>query len=142
MDIINFFLINNFFFKFYLCMILLLNTFVFYKFIFEIFYNNKMNNKNNNIENLDEKKYCLMYKKLVKISKNPIIFEYQLEQIKKISINSIKFIEYKDYIKTINVNKNLLLLKYHKQIDKILIDKKYEKKNINDIIIKLFCINF
>lgn len=148
MDIINFFLKYNFIFKYYLCFILFFNLMMFYNFTFKILKKNKINNKLNLTNNIN---LSSMFKKLTKISNNPIIFEYQLEQINKIDSNSKKFIQYKNnfiniYEEKKNDNikkeKNFLIYKYYKKIKNKLINKKYNMKDIDDIIIKLLCINF
>lgn len=139
MDIINFFLKYNFIFKYYLCIILFFNLMMFYNFTFKILKKNKINNKLNLTNNIN---LSSMFKKLTKISNNPIIFEYQLEQINKIDYNSKKFIQYKNNFINIYEEKNFLIYKYYKKIKNKLINKKYNMKDIDDIIIKLLCINF
>ena len=139
MDIINFFLKYNYIFKYYLCIILFFNLMMFYNFTFKILKKNKINNKLNLTNNIN---LSSMFKKLTKISNNPIIFEYQLEQINKIDYNSKKFIQYKNNFINIYEEKNFLIYKYYKKIKNKLINKKYNMKDIDDIIIKLLCINF
>ena len=141
MNFINFFYNHNWIFKCYLITILLFNIFMFYYFVYIIPNPNK---KNSNIytKNDINFKYNLMFKKLIKISKNPIIFEYQLEQINIINPISNKIIQYKNDIQNIyNLkNKKNSTYKNYKKIKKTLLEKKL--KNIDDIIIKLLYINF
>jgi hypothetical protein len=114
---------------------------MFYYFVYIIPNPNK---KNSNIytKNDINFKYNLMFKKLIKISKNPIIFEYQLEQINIINPISNKIIQYKNDIQNIyNLkNKKNSTYKNYKKIKKTLLEKKLI--NIDDIIIKLLYINF
>jgi hypothetical protein len=124
-----------------------------------MFYNFVFGKFNTNIKNIDhdinlnhddniDLKYHSMFKKLVKISKNPIIFEYQLEQIEKLKHNLNKYNQYNQYKKDfkdicdINNKKFIYSRKYYQYLKKILIKKKYNHKNINNILIKLLCINF
>jgi hypothetical protein len=141
MNFINFFYNHNWIFKCYLITILLFNIFMFYYFVYIIPNPNK---KNSNIytKNDINFKYNLMFKKLIKISKNPIIFEYQLEQINIINPISNKIIQYKNDIQNIyNLkNKKNSTYKNYKKIKKTLLEKKLI--NIDDIIIKLLYINF
>ncbi len=141
MNFIIFFFNHNWIFNCYLFIILLFNIFMFYNFAYII---PNANRKKTNIyyNNDISFKYNLMFKKLIKISKNPIIFEYQLEQINKINPISNKIIQYKNYIQNIyNLkNKKNSTYKNYKKIKKTLLEKKL--KNIDDIIIKLLYINF
>ena len=131
MYLINFFLNNNLIFKYYFILLLLFNIFIFCNLVFRV------SNFNNNI-NIDVK-YNLIFKKLIKISKNPIIFDYQLKQMDKIDYKSNKYIQCKKYINNIN-NKKISIYENYKKIIKILAKKKLS--NINDILIKLLYINF
>jgi hypothetical protein len=143
MEFINFFLTYNWIFKCYLLLLLIFNIFMFYNFIF-VSSNTIENTKiyiNNDIIDIHTK-YNMIFKKLIKISKNPIIFEYQLEQINKILQNTDKYIKCQRDIYNINYseNKNISVYKNYKKIKKILLKRKI--LNVNEIIIKLICINF
>lgn len=134
MDFIIFFLTHNLIFKYYLSLLLIFNIFMFYNFVYIIPKTNKTNITNNE---------CIfMFKKLIKISKNPIIFEYQLEQINKIIPDTTKYIKYQKYIQNMNNldNSNNLTYKYYSKIKQTLIKNKL--LNVDEIIIKLLCINF
>ena len=143
MYFIIFFLTYNWIFKYYLSFLLIFNIFLFYNFIFLI---PKSKNKNyeisfnNNNETIT--KYDFLFKKLVKISKNPIIFEYQLEQINKFLPDTNNYIKYHKYIQDINnkKNKKYSAYKYYKKIKQTLIKNKLS--NVDEIIIKLLCVNF
>lgn len=112
-------------------MILIFNVFVFLNFAFIV--PNANNNMNKNMN------YNLMFKKLIKISNNPIIFEYQLEQINK--INNIRNIQYKNDIQYIcNFSNKKKTYKNYKKIKKILLEKNLT--DIDETIIKLLHINF
>jgi len=112
---------------------------MFYNFIFVNF--NTIKKTNSDIVDIDTK-YNTIFKKLIKISKNPIIFEYQLEQINKILPNTDKYIKYQRYICNINKSKkkNISVYKNYIKITKILL--KIKILNVNEIIIKLIWINF
>lgn len=143
MDFVNFFLTYNWIFRYYLSFLLIFNVSMFYNFVFLI---PKSKNKNYEISSNDNSeiitKYDLMFKKLVKISKNPIIFEYQLEQINKFLPNPNNYIKYQKYIQDINDldNKNNSVYKNYKKIKQTLIKNKL--LNVDEIIIKLLCVNF
>lgn len=143
MEFINFFLTYNWIFKCYLLLLLIFNIFMFYNFVFVS--SNTIENTtiytNNDINDIDTK-YNMIFKKLIKISKNPIIFEYQLEQINKILQNTNKYIKCQRDIYNINntENKNISVYKNYKKIKKILLKRKI--LNVNEIMIKLICINF
>lgn len=134
MDFIIFFLTHNWIFKCYLSFLLIFNIFMFYNFVYIIPETNITNNE------------CIfMFKKLIKISKNPIIFEYQLEQINKIIPDTTKYIKYQKYIQNMNNldnsnNSNNSTYKYYSKIKQTLIKNKL--LNVDEIIIKLLCINF
>lgn len=143
MDFVNFFLTHNWIFKYYLTILLMFNIFMFCNFVFLI--PKGKNTKceitlNDNNETIT--KYDFMFKKLVKISKNPIIFEYQLEQINKFLPNTNKYIKYQKHIQDINNldNKNNSVYKHYKKIKQTLI--KNNLSNVDEIIIKLLCVNF
>lgn len=141
MEFINFFLTYNWIFKWYLLLLLIFNIFMFYNFVF-IGSNTITNTKiYNDIINIDTK-YNMIFKKLIKISKNPIIFEYQLEQINKILQNTDKYVKCQRDICNItnSKKKNISVYKNYKKIKKILLKRKM--LNVNEIIIKLICINF
>lgn len=149
MDFINFFLTHNWIFKCYLLLLLIFNVFMFYNFLFvssNIIKNKKIYANNDIIDIIDiidiDTKYNTIFKKLIKISKNPIIFEYQLEQINKILSNTDKYIKCQMDIYNINnlEKKNISVYKNYQKIKKILLRRKLS--NIDEIIIKLICINF
>ena len=152
MEIIFFILEYNLILKYYLCILLFFNTLILLNFILrisntKILINNNCNDLNslNNSDNNIDLKYCLMFKKLIKITKNPIIFEYQLEHIKNPNKDLYKYNKYKKVISNISDISNKKFTqtkKYYKNLKKILLKKKYNKKNINNILIKLICINF
>lgn len=120
---------------------------MFYNFVFlipkakntncEIVFDDNSNGNGKTISKCD-----FMFKKLVKISKNPIIFEYQLEQINKFLPDTNKYIKYQKYIQYINNfdNKNNSVYKYYKKIKQTLIKNKLS--DVDEIIIKLLCVNF
>lgn len=143
MDFIIFFLTHNWIFKYYLWFLLIFNIFMFYNFVFLI---PKTKNTDCEIVFDDDgktiEKYDFMFKKLVKISKNPIIFEYQLKQIDKFLPNTNKYIKYQKYVQHINKldNSNNSVCKYYKNIKQTLIKNKLS--NVDEIIIKLLCVNF
>lgn len=137
--LLDFLFVYNWIFKMYLILILLFNIYIFIKFALPMLNKNELNKiAYNNDKNNDE--YLLMFKKLIKITNNPIIFEYQLEQSKKIDKVCDKYIKYKKLINDItdnNINCNDLK-KYYIKMQKIL--TKYNKND--DTLIKLLCINF
>lgn len=137
--LLDFLFVYNWIFKMYLILILLFNIYIFIKFALPMLNKNELNKiAYNNDKNNDE--YLLMFKKLIKITNNPIIFEYQLEQSKKIDKVCDKYIKYKKLINDItdnNINCNDLK-KYYIKILKIL--SRCGKND--DMLIKLLCINF
>ena len=143
MDIIIGFITYNWIFKYYLMMILIFNIMMFYNFAFLI---PKTKRSNPQIVFEDDRKtifeYNVMFKKLVKISKNPIIFEHQLEQINKFFPDTNKYLKHKKYIQNINGsnNSNNSVYKYYNKIKQTLIKNKLS--NVDKIIIKLLCVNF
>jgi len=143
MDIIIGFITYNWIFKYYLMMILIFNIMMFYNFAFLI---PKTKRSNPQIVFEDDRKtifeYNVMFKKLVKISKNPIIFEHQLEQINKFFPDTKKYLKHKKYIQNINNsnNSNNSVYKYYNKIKQTLIKNKLS--NVDKIIIKLLCVNF
>jgi hypothetical protein len=146
MDIIIGFLTYNWIFKYYLMMLLIFNIMMFYNFAFLI-HETKRSNPQTVFENESKTifEYNVMFKKLVKISKNPIIFEYQLEQINKFFPDTNKYIKHKKYIQNINNynnsnNSNNSVYKYYNKIKQTLIKNKLS--NVDEIIIKLLCVNF
>ena len=152
MKIIYFLFVNNWIFKCYLCLLLLFNILMFYIFAFENIYTNKKTIQNNiygkdNSTDIDANtdiviRYIFMFKKIIKIAKNPIIFEYQLKQIEKIDKNSNKYNQYrKDLEKIKNNKKSLKIQQYYQNIKKILLSSN-NKNKVDETIIKFFCINF
>lgn len=143
MDIIIGFLNYNWIFKYYLMMLLMFNIMMFYIFAFLI---PETKRSNPQIVFGDDSKtifeYNFMFKKLIKISKNPIIFEYQLEQINKFLPDTNKYLKHKKYIQNINNsnNSNNSVYKYYNKIKQTLIKNKLS--NVDEIIIKLLCVNF
>lgn len=136
MELIIFFLNYNWVFKYYMVLLLVFNLSIFYNFVYFLNNENKTtNNENKPIINL---KY--MFKKIIKITKNPIIFEYQLKQINKITINSNKYVKYENIIQNVKNMDEKTINKYYKKIKQILSERKLT--NINEIIIKLLCVNF
>ena len=158
--ILNYFFKFQIFFRYYLSVIFFINLYIFYIFIIDKLINLKKNINNNGIEDgkninndggirdvdvdVDDNKYCQMFKKIKKITNNPIIFEYQITQSDKIDITSNKYIKYSKELDKINKHKYQYIKshKYLKKIKKILLHK--NKFNISDIdiIIKLMYINF
>lgn len=149
-SILNYFFKFQIFFKYYLSVIFFLNIYIFYIFIINKIIKFKKNITDvNNIDNIDDiisydNKYCQMFKKIIKILNNPIIFEYQLTQSDKIDINTNKYIKYYKELNKIN-KYNEKYIKSHKYLDKIkkILSRKnkYNITNI-DIITKLLYINF
>lgn len=131
----------NFIFRYYLVVIFFLNLTILYKIFKSKLIKNIQLNKSHNIN----KKYCSIFKKISKIINNPIIFEYQMVQLKKINNNSEKYIKYSSELNKINLlNKNTKLYKYFVKIKKLL-SKKYINNNddeIIDILTKLIYVNF
>lgn len=145
MLIINYLLKYNWIFKYYLCLIFFLNIFIFYFFfIRDFFKSNKVNeldgSVNDDILNL---KYSIIFKKIIKIINNPIIFEYQLKQLKKINVKSDKYIQYQlDLNKITKFDLNIKSKIYYTKIKDLLSTNTNNNNNIDDILIKLMCINF
>lgn len=137
--LINIFLPEyNWIFKYYLLSILLFNLSIIYNFIFRIPTKiNSINFLNDNVED----KYIFMFKKIIKIAKNPIIFEYQLKQIKTANINDNKYNQYKKYLKKVK-NKQNNLYKQYKILKKIFYKKNVSHTEFDEILIKLLCVNF
>lgn len=141
--LINIFLPKyNWIFQCYMCVILLFNLGIFYFYVGEI--NKKINISNNNKSKEIGTNYKYMFKKIIKISKNPIIFSHQLKQINKISTNNTKYEQNIIFLK--NFFQSDSTFKYYKKIKKI---KKILRKNnfdsehdFMDVIARLMCINF
>lgn len=132
MFIIDIVLKYNLIFKYYLCIILFFNFYIFYN----IFYNNEIDS---NFEFVEKKDNNFNYlKKLLKILNNPIIAEYQLEQIKKINEDSNKYLKCKKTFLTKLKKSNSVL----KCVKKKIVEYGIEDKKINNTIIKLMCVNF
>lgn len=141
-DFISFFLTYNWIFKCYLLILLIFNIFMFYNFFYKMMKTNGFNGFNRS--NGKKTDYIFMFKKLLKISKNPIIFEYQLEQINKFMPDKNKYVRYQKHIQYINNldDKNNSVCKYYKKIKNILEKKNLVNSHADVIIIKLMCINF
>lgn len=126
---------NNIFY-YYLCLIFIFNLIIFYNFSSFFFTKKKNLSNNKNIElNLS-----LILKKIYKIVKNRIIFNYQIEQIKKINYNDEQL--KKNILYLNDINKNSLSYKYYKKLIEILKLKNIKDKESQNIIIsKLIYIN-
>lgn len=157
MIIFNYLLKYNWIFRYYLLILFFFNLILFYIFAIKRFFNNEQvdNTKQIDTKQIDTKqidtkqidtdldlKYCLMFKKIINIINNPIIFDYQLEQSQKINIISDKYIQYHKYLLEIHNYKFTKSYIYYKKAKKKL--SIYYKSDIekNNILTKLFCINF
>jgi hypothetical protein len=145
MSIINYIFKYNLIFKIYLVFIFFFNLLIFYFFGIKKYFINQEKNKDINsiTENFDLE-YSLIFKKILKILNNPIIFEYQIKQSNKIDTTSHKFIEsYKCVYHIVNnLTKFYKSKKYYIKINKLL---SYDYPNDHEKIIiltKLICINF
>lgn len=141
--LLDFLFVHNWIFKIYLTLIFFLNIYICVKFALPILNKNNLTNIMHNEDN-NYSEYLMMFKKLIKITNNPIIFEYQLEQSKKIDEECEKYIKYKKVISNMtndtinNYNNYNNLKKYYMKIQKIL--SRYNKND--DTLIKLLYINF
>ena len=154
MIIINYLFRYNWIFRYYLLIIFFFNLVLFYIFAIERFFRNKTEHKKDLfLDNIDSDiKYCFSLEKIIKIIKNPIIFDYQILQIHSIDTNSDKYIQYYEYLLYIQNNKQTKSYVYYKKAKKLLSNyyaktktKTKTKTNTNEkniILAKLLCINF
>lgn len=141
MIIIDYLIKYHFIFRIYMFILMLFNLMIFYFFCLKKIYKN-----DSVLDNIDyDLKYFILFKKILNIINNPIIFEYQLKHSHKIDSNSDKFIEYYkflNYVQNKNFTKITKSKKYYRKIIKLL-QPHYSNKNEKIIILtKLLCINF
>lgn len=126
----------NFIFRIYMLIIFFFNLLIFYFFSIKKNINFSLENKDLDFKN------TLIFKKIFSIINNPIIFEYQLNQIQQINSNSKKFIECKKFINYVKNNDFPKSNKYYKKINKLLSSNYKNNSEKITILTKLICINF